>query len=79
MYCLRACFWKEDENATAEELTTVDLLVPLQQVLLNEAHVTLTAPERPLTCAIKNTTIRSPHYLTLIQSRDRTAFSIWPL
>lgn len=31
----------------------------LEQVLLNEAHVTLTAPERPLTCAIKDITIHS--------------------
>lgn len=43
------------------KLTTVDLLVPLEQILLDEAHVTLTAPERPLPCAIKSTTIRSPH------------------
>lgn len=35
-------------------LTTMDLFVPLQQVLLDEAHVTLTAPKRPLTCAIRN-------------------------
>lgn len=32
----------------------MDLFMPLQQVLLDEAHVTLTAPERPLTCAIQN-------------------------
>lgn len=44
-------------------LTTVDLLVPLQQILLDEAHVALTAPERPLTCAIKNTSIRTSRYL----------------
>lgn len=44
-----------------QKLTTMDLLMPLEQVLLNEAHVTLTAPERPLTCAIKNTTIRPSH------------------
>lgn len=35
------------------ELTTMDLFMPLQQVLLDEAHVTLTAPKRPLTCAIR--------------------------
>lgn len=39
----------------------MDLLVPLQQVLLNEAHVTLTAPKRPLTCAIKSTTAPPQH------------------
>lgn len=39
----------------------------LEQVLLNETHVTLTAPERPLTCAIKNTTIHPPHYLGLLR------------
>lgn len=44
-----------------QKLTTVDLLMPLEQVFLNEAHVTLTAPERPLTCAIKNTIIRPSH------------------
>lgn len=37
------------------ELTAMDLFVPLQQILLNEAHVTLTAPKWPLTCMIGNT------------------------
>jgi len=48
-------------HAEGLKLTAVDLLVPLEQIFLDEAHVTLTAPERPLTCAIKSTTIRSPH------------------
>lgn len=50
-----------------QKLTTVDLLMSLEEVLLNEAHVTLTAPERPLTCAIKSTTIHPPHYLGLLR------------
>lgn len=33
----------------------MDLFVPLQQVLLDEAHITLTAPKRPLTCTVQNT------------------------
>lgn len=41
---------KADVCANFEELTTVDLLVSLQEVFLNEAHVTLSAAERPLTC-----------------------------
>lgn len=32
------------------KLTTVDFLMSLEQVLLNEAHVTLTATKRPLPC-----------------------------
>lgn len=31
-------------------LTTVDFFMALQQILLYEAHITLTAPKRPLTC-----------------------------
>lgn len=48
-------------STSVQELTAVDLLVSLEEVLLNEAHVTLTAPERPLTCMIKNKTIHHPH------------------
>lgn len=48
-------------------LTTMDLFVSLQQVLLNKAHITLTAPKRPLTCIIRNMglnikIIKSFHY-----------------
>lgn len=35
-------------------LTAVDFLMALQQILLYEAHITLTAPKRPLTCTKKN-------------------------
>lgn len=52
------------------ELTAVDLLVSLEQVLLNEAHVALTAPERPLTCMIRNKTGHHPHMNQLYRHQD---------
>ena len=64
-YCGRGLVFSVYGEVEGWRLTTVDLLMSLQQVLLDEAHVALTAPKGPLTCAIKSTTTSSPHYFTL--------------
>lgn len=41
-------------KTNVNRLTAVDFFMALQQILLYEAHITLTAPKRPLTCTKKN-------------------------